>query len=178
MHHMFHHIPAVAACNWAYPACSCFNASSAGTAQCAKGQTCSSGACSCPAGEVLCGDKCVDVVALVGDINNCGSCGHVCQLVDGAESVTCDQGTCTQHCHKPDHIRQCGGADSPCTNKYTDNNNCGRYICTLARCLTGPAQPWIVTAGRDQWLRTNVPTCTSFSMQVLGARYQSTTVAT
>ena len=86
---------------------------------CEYDQTCESGVCTniCPEGETLCGETCLnlnalhlascyacadlycdadenlangcEIDALAGDLNNCGSCGHVCEAGD-----TCEQGEC------------------------------------------------------------------------------------
>src|SRR5262249_26472976 len=42
---------------------------------CSGGQTCSSGACSCPAGTTLCSGTCVNVSS---SSTNCGACGNKC----------------------------------------------------------------------------------------------------
>jgi hypothetical protein len=49
-------------------------------------QTCASGVCTCPSGQSLCSNSCVN---LTSNPANCGSCGYSCF----AEQV-CSGGTC------------------------------------------------------------------------------------
>jgi hypothetical protein len=77
-------------------------------------------------GGVLCGSSCTN---LVGDVANCGSCGHAC-----ARSEFCAGGSCTP-C-----APVCAGA---CVDLTSDNANCGScgnvcptgQICTSSACV-------------------------------------------
>src|SRR5436189_251518 len=63
---------------------------------CPSGETCVSGACTCgsagdcPNGQNCCNGVCVNEQT---DVNNCGSCGHVC-----ASGQVCQNGTCVTPC--------------------------------------------------------------------------------
>jgi Stigma-specific protein, Stig1 len=99
-------------------------------ATCAEGKQCTSGECvakstpresdadapdsgeECPAGQVLCGEACVD---LLSDSANCGVCGQVCE-----SDKTCSQGACVEEC--PAGQVHCGGA---CVDLLSDSVNCG-----------------------------------------------------
>lgn len=130
---------ALPACLWRVPAfgptCSCGNV-------CGKGLVCRNDACTCPNyDETLCGDKCIALTASDGDVNNCGSCGYVCPKAAAGAYLWCDGGSCAQECY--DGHEQCGSSwDSPCIDFRTDDNNCGRSVCTWpVGKVTGPAQP-------------------------------------
>ena len=73
---------------------------------------CAASTCAaCSAGETACSGSCVVTAT---DVNNCGSCGHVCNTAGGetcvAGSCTCTTGT------------DCSGV---CATTSTDPNNCG-----------------------------------------------------
>jgi len=73
---------------------------------------CSASACgACSGGQTACGGSCTSTAT---DVNNCGSCGHACNIAGGE---TCVGGTCT--CTT--------GTDcsSVCTTTSNDPNNCG-----------------------------------------------------
>jgi hypothetical protein len=67
----------------------------------------------CPgAGEMACGNQCINTGV---DHDNCGSCGHAC----GASQVCVSSG-CADSC--PASLEACGGT---CVDSTSDNNNCG-----------------------------------------------------
>ena len=104
---------------------------------CPADQPCLNGKCGCPAGKILCGDKCINPKT---DDENCGACGNACeQPADSCAQKParvyygCMGGTCG-------HLK-CGGTSADCNNDVatdlcasdgcevedirTDPNNCG-----------------------------------------------------
>jgi hypothetical protein len=74
--------------------------------------TCAASTCAaCSGGQTACGGSCTDTAT---DINNCGSCGHACNIAGGE---TCVAGTCT--CTTG---TDCSGV---CSTTSNDPNNCG-----------------------------------------------------
>ena len=72
----------------------------------------------CSAGEILCGDRCIDPD---NDIDHCGSCDNDCHYApDGAVSY-CDEGTCSWECVEEGY----GACSSECFNFQNDVNHCG-----------------------------------------------------
>ncbi len=100
---------------------------------CASGAACDAGACQCPAGQVACGQACVD---LASSEANCGQCGHACGL------GTCEAGACV--CDRPP-VASCGASASPeCVDLGLDAASCGSrgHACAgerPARSAGGPA---------------------------------------
>jgi hypothetical protein len=81
--------------------------------------------CSCPiSGNIYCG-VCLDPS---GDVNNCGSCGNVCQATDPNASAFCQGGMCGESCNVG---TLCGTA---CVDETSDPNNCGACsnVCTTS----------------------------------------------
>jgi hypothetical protein len=69
----------------------CFYAT--GSASCGANAQCTmSNTCACDSGFTACGSACVNTMT---DLNNCGSCGHVCPTVSAPSSMACVSGTCT-----------------------------------------------------------------------------------
>ncbi len=110
-------------------------------------------ASSCSAGQNLCGAQCVSVLS---DVNNCGSCGHLCPT-----NSTCTKGWCV--CTAPG-FTYCNGA---CVSLSSDPSNCGRcgYACPsvangsalcsggccTASCPSPPAGSAAQQAGSSSW---------------------------
>ena len=86
--------------------------------------TCTGGVCgiSCNAGFTNCGGVCDNESS---DVNNCGSCGHVCPTPPNG-SPTCAGGACGISCNAG--FTNCGGV---CDNESSDVNNCGScgHVC-------------------------------------------------
>ena len=111
---------------------------------CDAGQTCSQGACLCPAGTTLCGDECVDTNV---DTNNCGSCGGRCsgpsarrpgQIVGGGP--ICKDGKCDYVC-SPGFADCDGDIDNGCeVNLTNDTLHCGSC---KTPCPLGVNQPCV-----------------------------------
>lgn len=126
--------------------------------KCADGQTCSQGACMCPAGTTRCGDNCVDTLL---DARNCGSCGARCpgpgavrngKTVGGSPS--CDAGKCSYVCYAG--FADCDGeVFNGCeVTLASDPRNCGAcgteckvaqgQPCVASRCLTRECDAGVV----------------------------------
>jgi hypothetical protein len=98
-------------------ACDCCSAATAG------------GTCGCSSGLTLCSGSCVNLST---DVNNCGSCGHLC-----ASGQTCTSGVCS--C--PSGQTLCSGT---CVNLSTDPQNCGScgHACAGGEaCTAGACAP-------------------------------------
>lgn len=106
--------------------------------QCATGAACVGTACvTCPAGQTVCPNACV---ATATDVNNCGTCGHVCPggacvsgvcqcgngAKDGTETDVDCGGTCTAKCA----VNKGCAVNGDCTT-----GSCVRLFCAL---VTGP----------------------------------------
>jgi hypothetical protein len=74
----------------------------------------SSHTCTCPAGETLCADHCVNIWS---DHANCGRCGHHCPT-----GTQCSKGACKQAHSCPRGQSLCSGA---CVSITSDNQHCG-----------------------------------------------------
>jgi hypothetical protein len=68
---------------------------------------CVEGQCTCPGGCELCGTQCVAKVSYATDTENCGYCGHVCDLANTAVHK-CDAGVCCPVICK-DGYKDCNG---------------------------------------------------------------------
>jgi len=79
---------------------------------CGAGATCTSGVCTCPAGQAYCNGSCIGDQS---DPNNCGGCGVAC---DTASGFVCSSGACT--CSTS--LTRCGSA---CVDTSSDNSHCG-----------------------------------------------------
>lgn len=121
--------------------------SDSGTQDGTGGNACADAA---EAGESLCDNLCVN---LNNDINNCGTCGHVCAAA-GA-SASCQAGVCV--CNAAAGSSSCteasgdGGSAAICVNTLTDPSNCGScsHICQAGgtgTCMNGTCQATIVAA--------------------------------
>ncbi len=101
--------------------------------RCPTGASCVSSLCQCPAGQVPCGGACITL-----DTNqNCGACGHVCDLSGTGALGTCSGSACT--CAAAP-VLDCGTTASPqCVNGSTDQSNCGvcGHACGLGGCTGG-----------------------------------------
>ena len=119
--------------------------------KCDANQNCVDGTCMCPAGTVLCDDRCVDVNV---DPDNCGACGNGCLGAegDGANgSPTCTKGRCGYVCYAG--YANCNSRlDDGCESKVSsDPLNCGAcnvkcdvaqgQPCVEGACLTKPCGP-------------------------------------
>ncbi len=114
---------------------------------CPAGEMCISGACvtSCPLGQTVCpGVASADggmtagyCASLQADLNNCGTCGHVCP-----SGQACSMGTCAVSCAAG--LTICTGL---CTNVQTDLANCGTcghacpsgQVCEMGSCAVSCA---------------------------------------
>ena len=107
---------------------------------CLTGQTCTGGACLCPAGQTACGGACTPTAT---DLANCGSCGHACALAYA--TAVCSTGACA--------IAACSTGFADCdhvpatgceTNVRVDSANCGScghacpggQVCSAGVCTT------------------------------------------
>jgi hypothetical protein len=72
----------------------------------------------CPSGQSFCGTECVDRQT---DLNNCGSCGHVCVSPTTCQNGQCGCNTCGASGNNP-YSKVCGGE---CVDTAGDPNNCG-----------------------------------------------------
>ncbi len=95
--------------------------------------------------------------ALQSDLNNCGSCGHVCPSVPSNGYATCSSGTCSGTCNAG--YTYC----SPyCTNTSTDPANCGscghvcpgNYNCNNGVCVN-PCYPLRDCCGDGLYCRSS-----------------------
>ncbi len=79
----------------------------------------------CGAGLTMCGGACA---ALQTDVNNCGTCGHVCPLPPAAATAACAAGQCTVGTCGPG-FTVCSGV---CVGLEGDTHNCGScgHVCT------------------------------------------------
>lgn len=108
---------------------------------CDPGQTCSQGACLCPAGTTLCDDQCVDLQV---DVTNCGACRHRCPGprpgLSGGGGPSCQGGTCSYICNPG--FADCDDSDyNGCeVNLANDQRHCGS--CTT-RCNVAAGQPCV-----------------------------------
>jgi hypothetical protein len=117
--------------------CTDTNECSANTDGCTQLQTCSNTAGSftcnaCTAGSASCDgvDSNGCEVNTNGDVNNCGSCGHVCPAVGG--TATCNSGVCGIVC-TGSHFNCDGQAANGCeVDVSNDPNNCG--VCGHSCC--------------------------------------------
>jgi hypothetical protein len=111
----------------------------AGRCDCCENADCVGGTCRLSAGQQCTnGDECAGLVPdccdsvcteLVGDLNNCGACGNVCQASTGENEValcvrseTDRAGHCTTAC--VDGFTRCN-EDGPCVALVSDDANCG-----------------------------------------------------
>jgi phospholipase C len=100
---------------------------------CAKGQSCSGGACGlvCNGTTIKCGGECVDVR---NDGKNCGRCGNAC-----SSGQVCSASKCGASC--TGGTSDCGGS---CVDEKSDPNNCGAcaavcaagQVCTPGGCAS------------------------------------------
>ncbi|MFN8590040.1 MAG: hypothetical protein U0031_01180 [Thermomicrobiales bacterium] len=88
---------------------------------CGGGRTCQNGVCACPGAQVVCDDRCVELST---DGQHCGVCGVAC-----ATTQTCVDGICGETCGAGGFCAD--GSANPhccgetCTDRRTDENNCG-----------------------------------------------------
>jgi hypothetical protein len=111
--------------------CSCNQCS--GPSSGSGSAVCSGGACgvTCASGAPACNGACLDYSS---DINNCGSCGHVCAQSTTAVTVSCSGGQCVATCNPP--YQSCFGK---CVNTQSDPGNCGGcgHFCSLGEVCNG-----------------------------------------
>lgn len=91
-------------------------------AQCSSG-ICTNGVCaapSCPSGQTLCGNTCVNEAF---DPNNCGACGIVCNLPNA--TAVCSNGACVVASCAPNFANCDGIQSNGCEASLSSNNNCG-----------------------------------------------------
>ncbi|HET7091824.1 MAG TPA: MXAN_6577-like cysteine-rich protein, partial [Thermomicrobiales bacterium] len=80
-------------------------------------------AVSCPGGTTLCGDVCVDLQT---DVNNCGTCGHVCPAAQPGFVTDCAAGACFfRRAPAPPCDPGLTRCASGCVNLGSDPANCG-----------------------------------------------------
>lgn len=88
---------------------------------CAAGQVCSSGLCtSCPAGQTVCGNACVN---LASSSANCGSCGVACLTFAPHASASCAASRCALACSTGD--LDCDGNGLTGCEAPLGPSNCG-----------------------------------------------------
>ena len=96
--------------------------------------SCSAGTCAgCPLGLMACPGTCLDTMT---DVNNCGSCGHACNVAGGETCIAgtcgCASGTdCSMVCvdltTDPNNCNGCGIACGMPTNAGMDTSLVGRW---------------------------------------------------
>jgi hypothetical protein len=80
-------------------------------------------AVSCPSGTTRCGDACLDLQT---DVNNCGSCGHVCPPAQPGFVADCAAGNCFfRRAPAPPCDSGLTRCASGCVNLASDPANCG-----------------------------------------------------
>lgn len=116
-------------------------------ARCRDDQQCAKGACTCRAGLVSCGGKCVDTAS---DVLNCGSCGKSCIAGQACSAGKC-RDTCvgnatgcpvgsTAACVHLDGPLDCGGCGIACaTNEVCAASSCRQYG-PAGTCKTCPCE--------------------------------------
>jgi protein-tyrosine-phosphatase len=92
------------------------------------GATCAGdGGCLCPAGQVVCGDRCVDVAT---DVANCGGCGLACGTLEKCTAGACacepSATRCGDKCFAlATDTSHCGACDTACASLQTcDAGSC------------------------------------------------------
>jgi len=112
---------------------------------CAKGASCVSGVCQCPAPQAACGGTCLDVTK---DPNNCGTCGTKC-----TGTQQCLYGGCLDpssvNCGSAAQVgKTCTTGTSIDVSKYFINNNLWGQAdgtgsqCTWRTCQSGDLVGW------------------------------------
>ena len=100
---------------------------------------------SCKPDEDFCGGVCIKVVE---DVNNCGSCGHVCDTASNG-AATCSAGVCSITCNTGFLTCDNNDPNALCaTNVFEDANNCNlcgnvcpgstnaQGVCSGGSCIT------------------------------------------
>lgn len=103
--------------------------------RCPTGASCISSLCQCPAGQQPCGGACITL-----DTNeNCGACGHACEIPGSVPLGTCGGTPPACTCAAPP-VLDCGATASPqCVDGSSDQGNCGvcGHACGLGSCAAG-----------------------------------------
>jgi hypothetical protein len=126
---------------------------------CDPGQTCildldGQALCACPAGQTLCGRKCVDLLT---DKRNCGTCATDCtnRWPDGTGNGFCSGGACEYGCAAGRGDCNGDSTDGCETNFASDPRNCGAcgntcdlaagQPCVQGRCVVEACDGGVVT---------------------------------
>ncbi len=128
---------------------------------------CTSGACHCPAGEVVCGTAPGTCVNEQTDIHNCGGCGTVC-----ATGASCASGTC--HCPQGPATgcgtACCAGGSACCTGNacppaHSNGLNGNYFDCGALDAHTHEqAQLAAISWGASGTTFESVPSCPNFCL--------------
>ena len=108
-------------------------------AACATGT--SSSTTTCPTGQSVCDEACVDTTR---DTENCGTCGAVCPAAQA-----CVSGACSAVCPPGDVMCGADAGKPTCVNPESDNENCGGCghhcgagtVCSSGDCVGSCASP-------------------------------------
>jgi hypothetical protein len=107
---------------------------------CTGGTSCVAGSCVCPAGQELCGGRCVATSSYETDPMNCGGCGIVCD----ATAEVCDFGRCTcdyfvQNCPAGERctVNRTGGLHFACAPSVSGSVSNGAACEDSAACMRG-----------------------------------------